>query len=214
MVDWYPKLMMWYRDAHKEKGYTITEQSKEYIIFPESFYKRTEKLCHEKIYDYCFIGSLKIDDSTIKNRSWILDFINKKFTEKSYLQFTDSKTKQNYQPKGSYDYTMMNDGLVPKETPNLEDRNIFDEKYYKNICQSKFCLCPAGDSLWSMRFYEAIMCKTIPIVSCVKETYRSPEESLIGYKYYLTSETDFVYREDWVLHNYNLFLQYHTLEKR
>ena len=56
------------------------------------------------------------------------------------------------------------------------------------------------------------MCKCIPIVNTVEETYRSKEESKLNYKYYLSSDKEFVYREDWVEHNHNIFLQYHTLE--
>jgi hypothetical protein len=81
------------------------------------------------------------------------------------------------------------------------------------MCQSKFCLCPAGDSPWSMRFYEALLCKTIPIVNEIKETYRTTEESKLGYKFYLVSDTEFIYRSDWAEHNYNLFMKYHTLDK-
>ena len=91
--------------------------------------------------------------------------------------------------------------------PDPSDKNYFDV-----MCKSKFCLCPAGDDLWSMRFYEALMCKCIPIVNNEKETYRSDPESKLGYKFYLTSDKEFIYREDWVEHNYNLFLKYHTLE--
>ena len=60
--------------------------------------------------------------------------------------------------------------------------------------------------------YECLMCKCIPIGDTIEETYRSEEESKLGYKYYLSSNNYFVYREDWVEHNYKIFLQYHTLE--
>ena len=91
-------------------------------------------------------------------------------------------------------------------------RDIFDKDYYDIMSKSKFSLCPAGDSMWSMRFYDAIMSKSIPIVNHYDETYRSLAESKLDYKYYLVSDKEFVYREDWVNHNYELFLKYHTLE--
>ena len=53
---------------------------------------------------------------------------------------------------------------------------------------------------------------TLDTVNSVEETYRSEAESKLDYKYYLSSDADFVYREDWVKHNYNIFLKYHTLE--
>ena len=63
-----------------------------------------------------------------------------------------------------------------------------------------------------MRFYEALMCKCIPIVLKREETYRSREESELDYRYYLASDPEFIYREDWVEHNYALFMRYHTLQ--
>ena len=62
-----------------------------------------------------------------------------------------------------------------------------------------------------MRFYEALMCKSIPIVNNKNETFRSKAESELNYKYYLTTEQH-VYREDWVEHNHGVFLKYHTLD--
>lgn len=112
---------------------------------------------------------------------------------------------------GNYDHTLSENGFVPREV-SISKRNFFDKKYFDNLSQSKFCLCPGGDAIWSMRFYECLMCKCIPIVNIVKETYRSKEESKLDYKYYLSSDKEFVYREDWVEHNYKIFLQYHTLE--
>ena len=118
---------------------------------------------------------------------------------------------ENYLPLGSFDYTLKKKGLVPKEMQENK-RDIFDENYYDIMSKSKFCLCPAGDSMWSMRFYDTIMSKSIPIVNHYDEIYRSLAELKLDYKYYLVSDNEFVYREDWVNHNYEIFLKYHTLE--
>jgi hypothetical protein len=210
-----PKLKMWYIEAHKEKNskVNIKQKTLSYAIYPKSFYDVVKKYTstNNKIYDFCFIGGLKTDELTLLNRNWIMQFIAEKFNDKSYLQFTDATTKMNYNSCGNFDYTLLQSGFVPKETP-IKDRNFFDENYFLKMCKSKFCLCPAGDVSWSMRFYEALMCKTIPIVINVTETYRSEEESKLDYKFYLATEQEFIYREDWVEHNYNLFLKYHTLE--
>ena len=85
----------------------------------------------------------------------------------------------------------------------------FDYLFY--LCKSKFSLCPAGDMPWSVRFYESIMCKSIPIVKKESETYRTLQESLLDYKYYLYDDTEFEYRKDWADHNFQLFLKYHSL---
>lgn len=208
-----PKLSMWYLESYDEKKIKKKDSdiNEAYAIYPMRFYKTVNEFSQEKIYDFIFIGAFLINDRTYKSRKWIIHFINKKFNQKSYLQFTDNITKTNYIPKGSFDYTLKEIGFVPREN-ELIDRNQFDKNYFEKMCKSKFCLCPGGDEKWSMRFYEALLCKTIPIVSEVKESYRSKEEALLGYKFYLTTDKNFIYRKDWVEHNYNLFIKYHTLE--
>lgn len=206
-----PKLEMWYRDAYLEHGIHKRGINMDYALFPRKWFHRVNQFPRIKIYDYCFLGSFKIDKVTKECRKWIVPFIKNKFTRNSYLLFTDHKTKKNYKQSGNYDFTLKRKGFVPKEV-RKEKRNFFDRNYYEKMCQSKFVLCPAGDLYWSMRFYEALMCKTIPIVKSVDETFRSYEESLLGYKYYLTTD-EHIYREDWTEHNYQLFLKHHLLHK-
>ena len=203
---------MWYRESYQEidcwtDGDAICE---DYAIYPMRFYKEIEKLNVGKRIDYCFIGGLETDIRTTKNRGWILEFIDKYFTNQSYLQFTDTNTKNNYCPKGSYDFTLEKVGFVPKEN-KIKDRNWFDENYFRTMLAARFALCPAGDAIFSMRFYEALMCKSIPVVYSTHETFRSEAESKLDYRYYLTTD-DIQFRADWVEHNYQLFLKYHTLE--
>jgi hypothetical protein len=201
---------MWYKESFLEKGLKEENINEDFSIYPERIYKNIN-LTNNKIYDYCFIGSLKIDDLCFQNRKWIIPFIEKYFNENSYLQFTDKETKKNYNSFGSFDYTLFKKGKVPKELQE-DERDFFDKDYFDILSKSKFCLCPAGDSIWSMRFCDTLMSKCIPIVNSKHETYRSLQESKLDYKYYLTSEKEFIYRQDWVDHNYNLFLKYHTLE--
>ena len=130
-----------------------------------------------------------------------MEFIKNNFTKNSYLEFIDIYTKINY--------TTDCDGFIPKEHP-IKNRNYFDSNYFEKMCNSMFCLCPGGDMMYSMKFYEAIMCRTIPIVNHIESTYRSPMEAMIDYKYYIIGDI-IEYREDWVEHNYKLFIKYHTL---
>lgn len=206
-----PKLNMWYKEAFEECGLwkDDTKFDTSYIIFPKRYYEAVAKLSQKKLYDFCFIGAFKVDEETEKNRDWIIEFIKDNFSEDSYLQFTDKETKKNYTAMGDFDLTLNKQGMVPKET-KLIDRNRFDKNYFSTMCHSKFILCPAGDVFWSMRFFEALMCRCIPVVKSVDETFRSFNESKLGYKYYLTTD-DIVYRDDWVEHNYNIFLKRHTL---
>ena len=205
-----PKMKMWQADAWSELGVTITDYDTQKAIFPKRFYEAVQRLDHTKIYDFCFIGAFRVDSKTEARRVWLTPFIKERFSVNSYLQFTDKKTKTNYVPLGPFDRTLEREGFVPKEVP-LEQRNIFDQPYYEVMCQSRFALCPAGDRLWSMRFYEALMCKSIPILER-RWHHRSLREALRGYKVY-TPRDELEYRPDWVEHNYELFLKHHTLSQ-
>ena len=205
------KLKLWYIDAHKEKNLRHEPINHEFAIFPESFYKNAACVVGDLKYDFCFIGCFKANTIEITHRKWIMPVINKYFSKDSYLQFTDNETKKNYTPKGNFDYTLSKKGLFPRYLSDVEV-NQFDTNYYSVMTDSKFCLCPRGDMPWSMRFYEALMCKSIPILAKRSERYRTMKESKIDYKFYLSTDENFVYREDWVEHNYEIFLKYHTLE--
>jgi hypothetical protein len=203
-----PKLKMWQVEAYQEIGRKITTFDHQKAIFPRRFYRTVETFDRTKLYDLCFIGAYKVDPETAERRAWLIDFIRARFSAKSYLQFTDKATKRDYVPMGPFDFTLRREGFVPKEVP-LEQRNYFDEHYYRVMCQSQFTLCPAGDEPWSMRFYEALMCRSIPILQS-RTHHRSLREALRGYKYYTSSE-ELLYRPEWVERNYRMFLRHHTL---
>ena len=81
---------------------------------------------------------------------------------------------------------------------------------------SKFCLCPAGDAPWSFRFYEILMCESIPIVESWHHTYRTIEESEINYKYYIYNpkkKKNYNYDKKIIKHNTMIFNKYHLLHK-
>ena len=205
-----PKMKMSQAEAWAELGVKITDYDPQRAIFPKRFYEAVQRLDHAKRYEFCFIGAFRVDPKTEARRVWLTPFIDAHFSANSYLQFTDKKTKANYVPLGPFDHTLEREGFVPKEVP-LEQRNVFDAQYYQVMCQSRFALCPAGDRPWSMRFYEALMCKSIPILER-RWHHRTLREALRGYKAY-TPRDEFEYRPDWVEHNYELFLRHHTLSR-
>jgi hypothetical protein len=205
------KLRMWHQEAHNEIGFSANRSywiDQDYAIFPKRLYQAVERIDQTKRYDFCFVGAFLIDSATARNRAWIVDFITANFSDKSFLQFTDHKTKLIHKPMGDFDYTFKRSGFVPKEV-EVSQREIFDGEYYKVMCASEFTLCPGGDSPWSMRFYEALMCRSIPILpdNCA---FRTPKEANLGYKYF-TRDDCFTFNSKWTEHNYNLFLKYHTL---
>ena len=99
--------------------------------------------------------------------------------------------KKYFTSNSIFDYTNNGLGDCPKEqrgshTKMVQSRIINDNLFYfEKMCQSKFVLCPVGDAMWSFKFYEILMCNTIPIVESWHHTYRTREESSLDYKYVL-----------------------------
>jgi hypothetical protein len=203
-----PRMRLWQREAYREIGVELDRVDHQAALFPKNLCQRIDQMDHTKVYDICFIGAYQVDERTAKRRRWLIDYVKRNFTARSYLQFTDTRTKESYVPLGPFDFTLLRAGFVPKEVPIVE-RNFFDEHYYQIMCQSQFTVCPGGDRAWSIRFYEALMCKSIPILRS-RVHHRSLRDALRGYKTY-TAKDPLVYRQDWVDHNYHLFLKHHTL---
>jgi hypothetical protein len=180
-------------------------------IFSKKYYNEICELDHNKIYDFCFIGSI---NSNYTTRKWVIDFAKKYFTENSIFINTDSTP--NWELLGSFDYTNKKLGYCPKNMPNNQLKcvqyRVVKENidYFQNMCQSKYCLCPAGDAPWSFRFYEILMCKSVPIVESWHHTYRTKEEANLNYKYvlYQDIENDINYR-NYIDENTIIFENHH-----
>lgn len=188
-------------------------------IFSNKYYNEICDLNHEKIYDYCFIGSI---DSWYENRKWVIDFAKKYFTSKSIFVNTDNNP--NWKLLGDFDYSDRNLGYCPKNQTNNQSKNVqyrvVKENlfYFETMCKSKYILCPAGDTSWSFRFYETLMCKSLPIVQSWHHTYRTKEESNITYKYLLLEnfeeQTNNLSDQDYnnlVSENTQIFQTFHML---
>lgn len=190
------------------------------VIFPQSFVRSVEKMPEEKIYDYCFMGAFafwdkfnkksakKTQEIGFNNRKWVIDYAKKNFTEKSIFINTSGEInlKDGWQSLGAFDKTFSGKGCLPK---SMENKGVFDEYYYKTMKMSCFTLCPAGDRPWSIRFFEALMCKSIPVVEKHCHAWRIQEEKNAGYFYYLHSDEK-VYSKEIAEENYQLFIKNHT----
>ncbi len=180
------------------------------LLYPRSYVDAVAAMPEGKQYDYCFVGGLYRPE-TYPNRAWILGFAAARFTDRSYLLVTDPPVE--YERVGSFDYTTIDrDVFVPKEAP-WGERTYFHDHYFRVMRASRFTLCPAGDHPWSMRFFEAIMCRSIPIVSDRLHTGRNTLEQSIGYRVYLVDE-DHVYDEEIVEDNFERFVRHQTLIDR
>ena len=206
---------------HMEEA--ITEKNLEFqyctwsppvALFSKKYYNEISELNHDKIYDFCFIGSI---NSHYERRKWVIDFAKKYFTNNSIFINTDNDP--NWILLGSFDYSNKILGYCPKNMQDNQSKNVQyrvvkeNIQYFETMCKSKYCLCPAGDSSWSFRFYEVLMCKSIPIVESWHHTYRTKEEANINYKYVLYNniENDINY-DDYVNENTMLFENNHLLK--
>jgi hypothetical protein len=177
------------------------------LLYPRSFVVATDAMPGTKIYDYSFIGSLYRPE-TYEHRAWILDFARQHFTERSYLQISECPPE--HTRLGQFDRTGERENVfIPKELPPHK-RDFFDAVFYGVLRRSEFTLCPAGDHPWSMRFFEAIMCRSIPIVSDPSHVGRNDLERAIGYRVFLADE-EHVYDEEIVEENHRLFIEHQTL---
>jgi hypothetical protein len=84
---------------------------------------------------------------------------------------------------------------------------IFHREYFEQLCSAKYVLCPTGDCPWSYRFFEAIMCFSIPVLGDDENDIFSD-----NFFFYKDSETK-KYSEDICRQNYLTFLANHTFSK-
>jgi len=186
-------------------------------IFSKKYYNDINELNHEKKYDYCFIGSI---DSCYERRKWVIDFAKKNFTKDSIFINTDNSP--NWELLGPFDYSKLKLGFCPRLQDDIPSKRIHyrivkdNIEYFEKMCQSKFVLCPGGDAPWSFRFYEVLMCKSLPIVSSWHHTYRTKEESELNYRYILYQDIEniknIVNCDDYVNENTKIFENYHLLK--
>jgi hypothetical protein len=202
-------------DALIEKNIIQTATSNPPIaLFSHKYYNSICELNHDKIFDFCFIGSI---NSNYKRREWVINFAKKYFTHNSIFINTDNNPK--WVSLGSFDHSNENLGFCPKNAPqnqsrNVQYRHIKDNiTYFETMCKSKYCLCPAGDGTWSFRFYEILMCKSIPVVESWHHTYRTAQESQINYKYILYQNIDDdINYDNYINENKKIFENHHLLK--
>jgi hypothetical protein len=219
-----PRLDLLWKQSYLEEGYKVsnipTNNSQPSIcLYPRSYVKAIENIGFDKMYEFNFRGALYIDKKTLSNRIWILSFAIKFFKANSFFQVTDKKAQDKklfffnrHRSLGEFDHTFTKNGFVPKEQP-VHKRSHFDKDYFSVLCKSQFTLCPAGDAPWSMRFYEAILSKSIPILENHQHSGRNELEYQIGYNFYTCNNSSFIYRPEWAEENYEKFIRFQTLIK-
>lgn len=199
-------------EAYLEKNQVVhSSPCPDIAIFSRKYYNEIKALDKTKKHDYCFIGSM---NSAPERREWVLEFVKTRFTENSIFLNTDKPA--DWVPLGAFDHTNKVMGFCPKDHINNQEKEIQYRQirentfYFEAMCQSRFCLCPAGDNKWSFRFYEVLMCESIPIMESGHHIYRTVAEGSINYYYYLY-DTPHHYNEAIINHNRYVFETIHLL---
>ena len=127
--------------------------------------------------------------------------------------------RSQYTPLGAWDHTLSraDAAVVPRDLADKGcKKSMCDPAYLEAFAAAKFALAPAGDSPWSMRFFEAIMAQAIPIVDDASHTGRTKEERALGYHYLLRSDVEALldsggtleYCASWAEANLRIFLKH------
>ena len=204
-------------EAANEFGVKIKRTSDPDIaVFSKSYYNKIQAINCKKKYDYCFVGNLSFQHDFGKHRQWVVEFAKKHFTKNSIFVNTEGK---HWDTIGPFDYT--NDKsferFCPRYVANNQSREaqyrevIENYRYFQTMRQSKFTLCPRGDAPWSFRFYECLMCGTIPVVENEEHSFRTATEGQFDYKFVLAHELPHEFKESMVEHNDNIFRKCHML---
>lgn len=83
--------------------------------------------------------------------------------------------------------------IIDSNNGRNQDTKAKDLSYLKMMARSRFVLCPNGDFVWTYRFFEAILCRCIPIVEQDCGLYN-------GYHFYRLGDK-YEYRQDWIDEN-------------
>ncbi len=186
-------------------------------LFSREYYQSILKLDNDKIYDFTYIGCIEKKNTY---RKWIIDFAKKNFTKNSIFINTNANPS-GWKLIGDFDFSFSNrtrvcnpKSLKKNHSRQAQYRGISENLYYFNsMTKSKFVLCPRGnDDKWSFRFYEVLMCGSIPIVYNHEDTYRTLDEFFIPYKVQYYND-QILYSNEIIKYNRKLFERFHLLKQ-
>lgn len=214
--------------AAKEDGIarnTISDFGLSVPKLPRSWVQRVAALDHTKQRNFNFVGRLyknRAHGPAYRRRVWVEPFARKHFGLADTLSVTDAmghgaEHVYTLQSRFRHGDRMPLVDRTPMANPRQE-QDDFDPAYFAMLASSNFTLCPGGDSAYSLRFYEAILAGSIPVLNSKKDdlglvdiTARAIRS--IGYHYIVNASagtTEFKFRQDWANDNLRLFMKYQT----
>ena len=130
-----------------------------------------------------------ISETYRANRLWIAEFAAGHFDDSSFLRITDAGA--DYAHLGAFDHSGLHADTFMRH----------DDAYFQIMGETEFTLCPAGDSPWSYRFFEAIACLSIPVVDNADYTWIDETDRGIDFFYALKDGVHTSYDTQKALHN-------------
>lgn len=110
-------------------------------------------------------------------------------------------------------YESPRSAILFTDTGRKIEKKTFDRDYYQELAHSRFTLCPSGDFIWTYRFFEAMMCLSIPVVEAGVQF-----DQFEGYIYFHSDSDQGDLLRAWSMEaamaNYQLFLKRNTLLQR
>jgi len=171
----------------------------------------------DKTVDYTFSGAMSGLSNSDHRRDWVREFALAKFTSRSVFVDTAANASS-YRALGDWDHTAKRLGaaLVPRNIDRhaeLCGKSACDPAYLADLASAQFALAPAGDTLWSIRFFESVMTRAIPIVDDASHVGRNPYERALGYYFLLRSDVESMaeplkYCAEWAERNFEIFLRH------
>jgi hypothetical protein len=192
---------------HKKNKYTGQRPIlRQYYLFKEALEEKYLEIDEYKIsVDHpnskCYYGDEEY--GVIYPKSWLKLFEG---TEKSIDYFFSGYLNKEKEENRLWvlDYKNQNSIINFSDRGRNIPRDLFDIDFFDIMKKSKFSLCPQGYPYkWTYRFYEAILCKSIPIL---KED--DVIDDYFNYEFYIhNDEFDYDYSLDIINRNYNKALK-------
>ncbi|WP_417608086.1 exostosin domain-containing protein [Owenweeksia hongkongensis] len=196
---------------HKHKVSTSVGSIQRTLVFPHSIVDYCKSIWpQQREYRYTFAGLITKNRGTII-KNWVAKNIDGKV---SSLPNADSfwyKVRKKIflmLDKDDSTYKKVGDLVIWSSTRGRKyPEKAWDDNYFRFMANSQFVLCPSGNSIWSYRFFEAILCGAIPIIeeSC-------PEYE--GFRYYKMSDDarKFKWSQENAEYNYKVCLDRITID--
>lgn len=216
MIDRIRFIFIWFKKRkHLHKGRWVPKWERpflrQYILFYEALQEVYKTVKEDRIVVDHSNGDCYYKDKNyglIYPRKWI-DYIKKeKEGQNKDIRFFFSGYQDPIEPNlrnWIFEYEGEDSMISFSPKGRLIPRNRFDKDFFICMCRAQFALCPQGYPYkWTYRFFEATLCKAIPIVSLDDII---PEYE--GFKYFIHGQdlSSYEYSEEIAEYNYNLALE-------